>query len=37
MSQAQNPKIKTIQQDDEHTNQQHINEPLKVTDATKKE
>jgi hypothetical protein len=33
---SSNPKVKTLQESDEHTNQQHGNDPLKVTNATKK-
>jgi hypothetical protein len=32
-----NPKAKTLQENDEHTNQQHINDPLKVMNAAEKE
>jgi hypothetical protein len=32
-----NPKTKTLQESDEHTNQQHRNDPLKVINAEKKE
>jgi hypothetical protein len=32
-----NPKAKTLQESDEHTNQQHINDPLNVMNALEKE
>jgi hypothetical protein len=32
-----NPKAKTLQESDEHTNQQHRNDPLKIMNAVKKE
>jgi hypothetical protein len=32
-----NPKAKTLQESDEHTNQQHRNDLLKVMNATEKE
>jgi hypothetical protein len=32
-----NPKAKTLQESDEHTNQQHRNDPLTVMNTTKKE
>jgi hypothetical protein len=32
-----NPKAKTLQESDEHTNQQHRNDPLKIMNAAKKE
>jgi hypothetical protein len=32
-----NPKVKTLQEGDEHTNQQCINDPLNVTNAAEKE
>jgi hypothetical protein len=32
-----NSKVKTLQESDEHTNQQHRNDPLKVMNAVKKE
>jgi hypothetical protein len=32
-----NPKDKTLQESDEHTNQQHRNYPLKVINAAEKE
>jgi hypothetical protein len=32
-----NPKTKTLQESDEHTNQQHRNDPLKVINAEEKE
>jgi hypothetical protein len=32
-----NPKAKTLQESDEHTNQQHRNNPLKVMNAAEKE
>jgi hypothetical protein len=32
-----NPKVKTLQESDKHTNQQHRNDPLKVMNATEKE
>jgi hypothetical protein len=35
--QSSNPKAKTIQESDGHTNQQHINDPLKVMNAAEKE
>jgi hypothetical protein len=31
------PKAKTLQEGDEHTNQQYRNDPLEVTNAVKKE
>jgi hypothetical protein len=31
------PKAKTLQECDEHTNQQHKNDPLEVTNAEEKE
>jgi hypothetical protein len=31
------PKAKTLQEGDEHTNQQHRNDPLKYTNAAEKE
>jgi hypothetical protein len=34
---SSNPKAKTKQESDEHTNQQHINDPLKVMNAEEKE
>jgi hypothetical protein len=34
---SSNPKPKTLQEGDEHTNQQHRNDPLKVMNVTKKE
>jgi hypothetical protein len=34
---SSNPKAKTLQESDEHTNQQHINDPLKVMNAAEKE
>jgi hypothetical protein len=33
---SSNPKAKTLQESDEHTNQQHINDPLKVMNAAEK-
>jgi hypothetical protein len=33
---SSNPKAKTLQESDEHTNQQHRNDPLKVINAVKK-
>jgi hypothetical protein len=32
-----NPKAKTQQEGDEHTNQQHRDDPVKVTNAVEKE
>jgi hypothetical protein len=32
-----NPKAKTLQESDEHTNQHHRNDPLKVMNAAEKE
>jgi hypothetical protein len=32
-----NPKAKTLQESDEHTNQQHRNDPLKVINTAEKE
>jgi hypothetical protein len=32
-----NSKAKTLQESDEHTNQQHRNDPLKVINAVEKE
>jgi hypothetical protein len=34
---SSNLKAKTLQESDEHTNQQHRNDPLKVMNATEKE
>jgi hypothetical protein len=34
---SSNPKAKTLQESDEHINQQHINDPLKVMNAAEKE
>jgi hypothetical protein len=34
---SSNSKAKTLQESDEHTNQQHRNDPLKVINAAKKE
>jgi hypothetical protein len=34
---SSNPKVKTLQESDEHTNQQHRNDPLKVMSATENE
>jgi hypothetical protein len=34
---SSNHKAKTIQESDEHTNQQHRNDPLKVINVTEKE
>jgi hypothetical protein len=34
---SSNPKDKTLQKCDEHTNQQHKNDPLEVTNAADKE
>jgi hypothetical protein len=34
---SSNPKLKTLQEDDEHTNQQHRNDPLKVMNEAEKE
>jgi hypothetical protein len=34
---SSNPKGKTIQENDEHTNKHHRNDPLKVINATEKE
>jgi hypothetical protein len=34
---SSNHKSKTIQEGDEHTNQQHRNDPLKVMNAAEKE
>jgi hypothetical protein len=34
---SSNPKTKTLQESDEHTNQQHINDPLKVMNVAEKE
>jgi hypothetical protein len=34
---SSNPKAKTLQESDEHTNQQHKNDPLKVMNAVEKE
>jgi hypothetical protein len=31
------PKVKTMQEDDEHTNKQWRNDPLEVTNATEKQ
>jgi hypothetical protein len=33
---SSNPKAKTLQESDEHTNQQHRNDPLKVINAAEK-
>jgi hypothetical protein len=33
---SSNPKAKTLQESDEHTNQQNKNDPLKVINATEK-
>jgi hypothetical protein len=37
MTELQTPKAKTLQEGDEHTNQQCRNDPLKVMNTTKKE
>jgi hypothetical protein len=34
---SSNPKAKTLQESDEHTNQQHRIDPLKVMNASEKE
>jgi hypothetical protein len=34
---SSNPKVKTLQEGDEHTNQQCRNDPLEVTNAVEKE
>jgi hypothetical protein len=34
---SSNPKVKTLQESDEHTKQQHRNDPLKVMNASEKE
>jgi hypothetical protein len=34
---SSNPKAKILQESDEHTNQQHRNDPLKVMNAAEKE
>jgi hypothetical protein len=34
---SSNPKVKTLQESDEHTNQQHRNDPLEVMNAVEKE
>jgi hypothetical protein len=34
---SSNPKAKTLQESDEHINQQHINDPLKIMNAAEKE
>jgi hypothetical protein len=34
---SSNPKAKTIKEGDEHTNQQHINNPLEVMNVAEKE
>jgi hypothetical protein len=34
---SSNPKAKTLQEGDEHTNQHHRNDPLEVTNATERE
>jgi hypothetical protein len=34
---SSNPKAKTLRESDEHTNQQHRNDPLKVINAAEKE
>jgi hypothetical protein len=34
---SSNPKSKTLQKSDEHINQQHRNDPLKVMNAEEKE
>jgi hypothetical protein len=34
---SSNPKVKNLQESDEHTNQQYRNDPLKVMNATEKE
>jgi hypothetical protein len=34
---SSNSKGKILQEDDEHTNQQHRNDPLEVTNTTEKE
>jgi hypothetical protein len=33
---SSNPKVKTLQESDEHTNQQHKNDTLKVMNAAEK-
>jgi hypothetical protein len=37
MSPSSNPKSKTLQEGDEHTNQQRKNDPLEITNAVEKE
>jgi hypothetical protein len=37
MSQVQNPRPKIVQYNDEHTNQQHRNDPLEDMNAVEKE
>jgi hypothetical protein len=34
---SSNPKAKTLRESDEHTNQQHRNDPLKVMNIAEKE
>jgi hypothetical protein len=34
---SSNPKAKILKESDEHTNQQHRNDPLNVTNAAEKE
>jgi hypothetical protein len=34
---SSNPKVKNLQESDEHTKQQYRNDPLKVMNATEKE
>jgi hypothetical protein len=34
---SSNPKSKTLHESDEHTNQEHRNDPLKVMNAAEKE
>jgi hypothetical protein len=34
---SSNPKVKTLQESDEHTNQHHRNDPLKVMNTAEKE
>jgi hypothetical protein len=33
---SSNPKVKTLKESDEHTNQQHKNDPLKVINVAEK-
>jgi hypothetical protein len=34
---SSNPEVKTLQESDDHTNQQHRNDPLKIMNMAEKE